>query len=64
MLSTPMKEAETSTITFPDKSPELWDQAMDYLDSPVAARRMEVSDVLKVAKFYDKYEYRRNKALR
>ena len=57
MLSTPMKEAETSTITFPDISPELWDQAMEFLDSPVAARRMKISDVLKVAKFYDKYEF-------
>ena len=52
-----MQEADTRTITFPDISPELWDQAMDYLDSPVAARRMKVSDVLKVAKFYDKYEF-------
>ena len=30
---------------------------MEFLDSPVAARRMKVSDVLKVAKFYDKYEF-------
>ena len=57
MLSTPMKESDTRTITFPDITQEFWDAAIEFIDNPVAARRMEASDVLNVAKFYDKYEF-------
>jgi len=57
MLSTPMKESDTRTITFPDITLEFWEAAIDFVDNPVAARKMEASDVLNVAKFYDKYEF-------
>jgi len=57
MLSTPMKESDTRTITFPDITQEFWEAAIEFVDNPVKARKMEPSDVLNVAKFYDKYEF-------
>eukprot|EP00571_Detonula_confervacea_P004205 CAMPEP_0172315314 /NCGR_PEP_ID=MMETSP1058-20130122/24810_1 /TAXON_ID=83371 /ORGANISM="Detonula confervacea, Strain CCMP 353" /LENGTH=383 /DNA_ID=CAMNT_0013029369 /DNA_START=64 /DNA_END=1215 /DNA_ORIENTATION=- len=57
MLSSPMKEKEESTISFPDIDNGVWEEMMKFLESPVAIRRMKVEDALNVAKFYDKYEF-------
>jgi hypothetical protein len=57
MLSTPMREQETRTITFPDISPSTWDKMNKFLDDPKAARKMTVSDVKNVVFIYDKYEF-------
>ena len=57
LLAAPMKESESRTITFPDISPETWELMMKFIDDPVASRSMKSKDVVKVAKFYDKYEF-------
>ena len=57
LLAAPMKESESKTITFPDISPETWDLMMKFIDNPIACRGMKAHDVVKVAKFYDKYEF-------
>ena len=57
LLAAPMKESESRTITFPDISPDTWDLMIRFVDDPVAARRMKPEDVVRVAKFYDKYEF-------
>lgn len=57
MLSTPMREQETRTITFPDISLSLWNKNK-FLDDPSAARKMTVEDVQNVAMLYDKYEFK------
>ena len=57
MLSTPMKEKDEKVITFPDITPDIWDDMMKFLDSPAAVLRMTPRDALKVATFYDKYEF-------
>jgi len=51
----PMRESETHMISFPDITVGVWDQMMQFLDSPSVARNMVPSDVMKVASFYDKY---------
>ena len=35
MLSTPMKEADELTISFPDITPDTWQKMMNFLDSLV-----------------------------
>lgn len=57
MLSTPMKEREEQTITFPDITLATWGKLMHFLDSPVAARDMSAKDARDLALFYDKYEF-------
>ena len=57
MLSTPMKEREEHTITFPDITLDTWEKLMHFLDSPVAARDMSAEDARDLALFYDKYEF-------
>lgn len=54
MLSTPMREQETRTITFPDISPEIWKKMNHFLDDPLASRDIGIRDVLDVALLYDK----------
>ena len=56
MLSTPMKEREEQTITFPDINLATWEKLMRFLDSPVAARHMSAEDSRDLAVLYDKYE--------
>jgi hypothetical protein len=63
MLAAPMQESENRTITFPDISPEVWDNMIMFLDDPVAARRMTAKDALAVAVFYDKYEFEQGRKL-
>lgn len=58
MLAAPMKEQEESTISFPDIESDVWDDMMKFVDCPVAARRMNEVDALRVAKLYDKYEFK------
>ena len=57
MLSTPMREQETRTITFPDITPTIWETMNKFLDDPLAAREMKAEDVRDVAVPYDKYEF-------
>ena len=38
VLSTPMSESQTKTISFPDIQPNIWDKMMLFLDSPLAVR--------------------------
>lgn len=57
MLSTPMREQETRTITFPDISPAIWKKMNKFLDDPMAIRKMTVKDVEVIIMFYDKYEF-------
>mmetsp|Transcript_23965 Transcript_23965/g.53080 ORF Transcript_23965/g.53080 Transcript_23965/m.53080 type:complete len:373 (+) Transcript_23965:166-1284(+) len=57
MLASPMRERETRTISFPDIQATSWDLMMNFLDDPIASRGMDVGDVMKVAKHYDKYEF-------
>eukprot|EP00956_Cyclotella_meneghiniana_P012754 scaffold18149_cov48-Cyclotella_meneghiniana.AAC.6 len=57
MLSTPMREQETRTVSFPDISPGIWEKMNKFLDDPLAIRKMKIEDVLDVAQFYDKYEF-------
>ena len=57
MLSTPMREQESRTITFPDISPALWDKMNTFLDDPLAIRGMKPEDARDVALLYDKYEF-------
>ena len=57
MLSTPMREQETRTVSFPDISPAIWEKMNKFLDDPLAIRKMKIEDVLDVALFYDKYEF-------
>ena len=63
LLAAPMKESESRTITFPDISPDTWDLMIRFVDDPVAARRMKPEDVVRVAKFYDKYEFSGGRSL-
>ena len=57
MLATPMKEQEDRTLSFPEMEPQTWDDMMRFLDNPLAARHMTVEEAIKVAKYYDKYEF-------
>lgn len=57
MLSNPMREQETRTITFPDVSRDIWDRMNMFLDDPLAARDMKIRDVKDLALLYDKYEF-------
>jgi hypothetical protein len=44
MLSTPMREQETRTITFPDITPSTWHKMNKFLDDPLAIRDMKIED--------------------
>mmetsp|Transcript_21872 Transcript_21872/g.62733 ORF Transcript_21872/g.62733 Transcript_21872/m.62733 type:complete len:372 (+) Transcript_21872:140-1255(+) len=57
LLAAPMKESESRTITFPDIAPETWELMVKFIDDPIACRSMKAEDVVKVAKFYDKYDF-------
>jgi hypothetical protein len=57
MLSTPMREKETRTITFPDIRPSTWDKMITFLDDPLASRDMNIKHVKELALLYDKYEF-------
>ena len=57
MLSMPMTESENKIISFPDIMTELWADMMKFLDNPVEVLQMTLRDALKVAVFYDKYEF-------
>jgi hypothetical protein len=60
LLSTPMHEHETRTITFPDISPDIWDMMNMFLDDPsLAACEMRIEDAKDLALLYDKYECQR-----
>ena len=48
MLSTPMNESQTKTITFPDIQPNIWDKMMLFLDSPLAVRKMNTNDAVAI----------------
>ena len=57
LLAAPMKESESRTITFPDITPATWELMMKFIDNPLASRTMKAKDVVKVATYYDKYEF-------
>ena len=63
LLTAPMKESESRTITFPDISPDTWDLMMKFVDDPIASRSMKPEDVVRVANFYDKYEFSDGRSL-
>jgi len=57
VLSTPMNESLTKTITFPDIQPNVWDKMMLFLDSPLAVRKMNTNDAVAIAVYYEKYGF-------
>ncbi|KAL7547371.1 hypothetical protein ACHAWF_010686 [Thalassiosira exigua] len=57
MLTAPMKEKEERTISFPDIDSETWQKMLDFLDNPLAARKMSARDAMELAPWYDKYEF-------
>ena len=57
LLAAPMKESESRTITFPDITPATWELMIKLIDDPIASRTMKAEDVVKVATYYDKYEF-------
>jgi hypothetical protein len=63
MLSMPMVERKSHVISFPGIDPSTWDEMMKFIDDPVAARQMNMKDVLKVAKNYNKYDFCNGKSL-
>mmetsp|Transcript_4114 Transcript_4114/g.9235 ORF Transcript_4114/g.9235 Transcript_4114/m.9235 type:complete len:362 (-) Transcript_4114:62-1147(-) len=63
ILSTPMKEKEARTTTFPDITPGIWHGMIKFLDSPIAARKMNARDALKMAVYYDKCDFEEGRAL-
>ena len=66
MLSLPMKEQQTRSISFPDIQPEEWLQWTQYVLVPAAAvefNLFHIDDVdnknaINVIQFYDKYQFR------
>ena len=57
LLAAPMKESESRTITFPDITPAAWELMIKLIDDPIACRTAKAEEVVKVARFYDKYEF-------
>jgi BTB/POZ domain len=55
-LALPMLEHETSTLTFPDIDPHVWDKMMSYLHQG-AVDPEYVKDVSVVLPWYDKYDF-------
>lgn len=56
-LSVEMKEKKDRVIVFHDTTPEVFELALHLQESLTAARNATVDDLLKVASFYDKYEF-------
>lgn len=56
-LSVDMQEKTTQTILFQDVEPETFELALLFLEDPREARKAGPEDVIKVAEFYDKYEF-------
>ena len=56
-LSVDMKEKQTKTIVFKDVTPEVFEKALEYLESPTAAREATPLDILQVVQFYHMYEF-------
>jgi hypothetical protein len=57
MLANEMKESTTREISFPDIAPATWESMMKFLEQPLAGRRMQATDVMEVAPFYDQYDF-------
>jgi hypothetical protein len=58
MLASPMKESQSSTINFPDLTPDLWETMVKYLD-PLYARSLSIEMAMELAPAYDKYSFDR-----
>jgi hypothetical protein len=68
MLSMPMKEQQTRSISFPDIKPEKWLKWTQYVLVPAASVEFNLfsvddddnnnSDAMDVLQFYDKYQFR------
>jgi len=56
-LTVDMKEKETSTITFHGVTPKEFETAFGYIENPIKVLTMTAQDALKVAAFYDQYEF-------
>lgn len=56
MLATPMKEGISREISFPDITPEMWDEMMRYLQ-PADARTLTVETAMTLLPLYDKYSF-------
>jgi hypothetical protein len=62
MLANPMKESQSLSLSFPDLTPAVWELMMKFLD-PVHSRNFAMSDVMKVARAYDQYDFARGRQL-
>jgi hypothetical protein len=56
LLDSQMKESIDKRVTL-EEDPFLWEEAMEYIEEPLAARKVEAEDILKVAHIYDKYGF-------
>lgn len=56
-LSTEMKEKDTRTIILHDVEPTCFEDAIKFLQDPIATISITPEDVVKVVECYDKYEF-------
>jgi hypothetical protein len=62
-LSTEMKEKATREIVFHDVMPHIFEQALKYVQDPVAANCFGAAEAIQFAEFYDLYEFKGGVAL-
>jgi len=63
LLATPMSEAASRELSFPDVDPEIWEKMISLLEDPLAVLDMTVEDAVGVLPLYDKYQFHRGKDL-
>ena len=56
MLATPMRESQSSQISFPDLTPDLWEIMVKTLE-PSEVRGLSIDHAQKLAPSYDKYSF-------
>jgi len=56
MLSTDIREKDTSTIRFPDIQPEMWDKLIGFLE-PGGYRQLKDKDIVDMLPIYDQYQF-------
>lgn len=57
MMTSPMREATTKEIHFPDIPPCTWRLMVSVLEEPLRARTCTVQEVMKCMPFYHKYDF-------
>lgn len=56
MLSSPMKESTTMSISFPDIEPQLWKKMMKFLE-PGGSRDTSLADISEMLPVFDEYRF-------